>query len=239
MPTGNLLLQSWCYPSVSTNAITALFAESRKKKHGKKPSRESSFSGKWSGAVHPGKPPVSAGQDTVARLGWRLTTSPRDLCLITALFQRGRARVGCGMEKVPHGRCPISPRCGETLRRRCGQTAGRSSPSSFRTRLYLEANCKQSDGELLLLLPINYPAAWDANGLTNTSRRSCASGGRRGTRREEMLPSQYLQGSPHTAPGPHLTPTASPQPAGTPVPQMVAMGYTGTVDIPFRNSSAN
>lgn len=59
-----------------------------------------------------------------------------------------------------------------------GRCVGSSSPPSFKTQLYLEANCKQRDGELLLL-PINYPAVWD-------------DGVRRGIRVEEMMPSQHL-----------------------------------------------
>lgn len=197
--TGNLLLQSWCCTSVRTNAITALFCQEENKK-----ARRESLPRElvlWD-VVGPRAP----GQ--AASLSWAghcrqagLATPPApELCVSSLPFSSE-----AGMEKVPTS----SPH------RRAGG-AGRSSPSSLRAQLYLEANCKhKSDGELLLPLPINYPAAWDEHGWAPRHLPPLLRlrGQHRHPREEmpsQLLPSQPLRGSPSAAPGPHPAPLAVP-----------------------------
>lgn len=79
--------------------------------------------------------------------------------------------------------------------RRDPALVGRSLPSSPGAQLYLEANCKQSDSELLPL-PINYPAAWDAMG---SATPPAPAGAERHTKGGDAA-FPKLGGSPLTAP---------------------------------------
>lgn len=183
--TGNLSLQSWCYTSVRgalvrTNAITAPFLLQEEK------ARRETLP--W---------------ELILWEAVGLSSAPRQAA---SLSRSGHCRQA-GLVFNHHKRF-VSHRCPFPARQGCGMWDGKgatratrlpgpfflpwvrrepaaggqrgSSPSSPKAQLYLEANCKQSDGELLPL-PINYPAAWAASGLTGTSRSSCASGGRGGS----------------------------------------------------------